>query len=82
MNIIFPNRILGTDTTDILTNDLNNFGNIKKMVILRQRLPPANANHIDMITHVRGEKNYFTLKKPTILLEIVELETITKKEVI
>jgi methyl coenzyme M reductase subunit D len=82
MNIIFPNRILGTDTTDILTNDLNNFGNIKKMVILRQRLPPANANHIDMITHVRGEKNDLPVKNQRILLEIVELETITKKEVI
>lgn len=52
------------------------------MIIQRQRLPPANANHIDMISHVRGEKNELPVKNQRMLLEIVELETITKKEVI
>ncbi|MBO7695295.1 MAG: methyl-coenzyme M reductase operon protein D, partial [Methanobrevibacter sp.] len=39
---IFPHRILGTDTTEKLLNDLESLDSVKRTVIQGPRLPPQD----------------------------------------
>ncbi|AMK15939.1 methyl-coenzyme M reductase operon protein D [Methanobrevibacter olleyae] len=73
---IFPHRILGTDTTEKLLNDLESLDSVKRTVIQGPRLPPQDD--IDRIYGdrriivVNGEKIELKVKTGRIFVELYE----------
>jgi methyl-coenzyme M reductase subunit D len=60
---IFPHRLLSTETTEKLLNDLEEVEGIKRMVIQGQRLPPEEINPERRFITIKGEKVDLQLKQ-------------------
>lgn len=72
---IFPHRLLSTDTTERLLNNLEEVDGIKKIVIQGQRLPSAKNNTERRIIKVKGEEIDLQVQTGRVFMEI-EDETI------
>ncbi len=78
---IFPHRYLSADTTEKLLRDFDGIGDVKRMILQGQRLPPAETGHPDRrIVTVNDEKIDLQVKTGRILMEIENEEIINKIE--
>ena len=83
---IFPHRILGTDTTEKLLNDLESLDSVKRTVIQGPRLPPQDE--IDRIYGdcriivVNGEEIELKVKTGRIFVELYDESGIEEIRVI
>ncbi|MCK9150831.1 methyl-coenzyme M reductase operon protein D [Methanobacterium alcaliphilum] len=76
---VFPNRILGADTTEKILRDLDKIEGIKRTVLQGQRLPPAEMGHPDRRTiTVKGQEIDLQVKTGRILMEIEDESVIDK----
>ncbi|OPX59406.1 MAG: Methyl-coenzyme M reductase I operon protein D [Methanobacterium sp. PtaB.Bin024] len=73
---IFPHRLLSTETTEKLLNDLEEVEGIKRMVIQGQRLPPEEINPERRFITIKGEKVDLQVKTGRVLMEIEEEDII------
>ena len=73
---IFPHRILSSDTTERLLNDLEMVEGIKRIVIQGQRLPPKEINPEHRVITVKGEEIDLQVQTGRILIEIDDEEII------
>lgn len=73
---IFPHRLLSSETTEKLLNDLNAVEGIKKIVLQGQRLPPEEMNPERQKIVVKGEEIDLQVKTGRVLMEIDDEETI------
>lgn len=73
---IFPHRLLSSDTTERLLNDLEMVEGIKKIVIQGQRLPSEEINPERRIIKVKGEEIDLQVQTGRVLMEIDDDETI------
>ncbi|BDZ69667.1 methyl-coenzyme M reductase operon protein D [Methanobacterium petrolearium] len=73
---IFPHRLLSTETTEKLLNDLEGVEGIKRMVIQGQRLPPEEINPERRFITIKGEKVDLQVKTGRVLMEIEEEDII------
>ena len=71
---IFPHRLLSTDTTERLLNDLEEVEGIKKIVIQGQRLPSADNNTERRIIKVKGEEIDLQVQTGRVFMEIEDEE--------
>jgi methyl-coenzyme M reductase subunit D len=62
---IFPHRILGTDTTEKLLNDLESLESVKRTVIQGPRLPPQ-----DEIDRIYGDRRIIVVNGEEIELKV------------
>lgn len=62
---IFPHRILGTDTTEKLLNDLESLESVKRTVIQGPRLPPQ-----DEIDRLYGDRRIIVVNGEEIELKV------------
>jgi len=62
---IFPHRILGTDTTEKLLNDLESLDSVKRTVIHGPRLPPQ-----DEIDRIYGDRRIIVVNGEEIELKV------------
>ncbi len=73
---IFPHRLLSSDTTEKLLNNLEEVEGIKRMVIQGQRLPKDEGNPDRKTILIKGEEIDLQVKAGRVLLEIEDEETI------
>lgn len=73
---IFPHRLLSSDTTERLLNDLEMVEGIKKIVIQGQRLPSEEINPERRIIKVKGEEIDLQVQTGRVLMEIDDDEII------
>ena len=62
---IFPHRILGTDTTEKLLNDLESLESVKRTVIQGPRLPPQ-----DDIDRIYGDRRVIVVSGEEVELKV------------
>ncbi|MBO5966034.1 MAG: methyl-coenzyme M reductase operon protein D [Methanobrevibacter sp.] len=62
---IFPHRILGTDTTEKLLNDLESLDSVKRTVIQGPRLPPQ-----DEIDRLYGDRRVIVVSGEEVELKV------------
>jgi methyl-coenzyme M reductase subunit D len=62
---LFPHRILGTDTTEKLLNDLESLESVKRTVIQGPRLPPQ-----DEIDRIYGDRRIIVVNGEEIELKV------------
>lgn len=68
---VFPNRILGAETTEKILRDLDKIDGIKRTVLQGQRLPPVEMGHPDRRTiTVKHQEIDLQVKTGRILMEI------------
>ncbi|MGV8143663.1 MAG: methyl-coenzyme M reductase operon protein D [Methanothermobacter sp.] len=79
---IFPHRLLSTDTTERLLNDLEEVEGIKKIVIQGQRLPSADNNTERRIIKVKGEEIDLQVQTGRVFMEIEDEEIIDDIKII
>ncbi len=79
---IFPHRLLSTDTTERLLNDLEEVDGIKKIVIQGQRLPSADNNTERRIIKVKGEEIDLQVQTGRVFMEIEDEEIIDDIKII
>ena len=82
---IFPYRVLGSDTTEKLLNDLESLEDVKRTVIHGPRFPKGEATlppkyRERRVITVNGEKVVLQVKTARIFLEISMESTIDKVE--
>jgi methyl-coenzyme M reductase subunit D len=82
---IFPHRILGSDTTEKLLNDLESLEDVKRTVIQGPRFPKGEATlppqyQERRVITVNGEKVVLQVKTARIFLEITLESTIDEVE--
>jgi methyl-coenzyme M reductase subunit D len=73
---IFPHRLLSSDTTERLLNDLEMVEGIKKIVIQGQRLPSEDINPERRKITIKGEEIDLQVKTGRVLMEIEDEEII------
>ena len=89
---IFPHRVLGSDTTEKLLNDLESLEDVKRTVIHGPRFPKGEATlppkyRERRVINVNGEKVVLQVKTARIFLEITlestikDIEEICKKHI-
>ena len=62
---IFPHRILGTDTTEKVLNDLESLESVKRTVIQGPRLPPQ-----DEIDRIYGDRRIIVVNGEEVELKV------------
>ena len=82
---IFPNRILGSDTTEKLLNDLESLDDVKRTVIHGPRFPKGEATLPEKyrerrVININGEDVVLQVKTARIFLEITMESTIGEIE--
>jgi len=82
---IFPNRILGSDTTEKLLNDLESLDDVKRTVIHGPRFPKGEATLPEKyrerrVITINGEDVVLQVKTARIFLEITMESTIGEVE--
>ena len=89
---IFPHRVLGSDTTEKLLNDLESLENVKRTVIHGPRFPKGEATLPEKyrerrVITVNGEDVVLQVKTARIFIELTlestidEIEEICKKHI-
>jgi methyl-coenzyme M reductase subunit D len=73
---IFPHRLLSTDTTERLLNDLEMVEGINRIVIQGQRLPSEEINPERRIIKIKGEEIDLQVKTGRVLMDIEDEEII------
>jgi methyl-coenzyme M reductase subunit D len=73
---IFPHRLLSSDTTERLLNDLEMVEGIKKIVIQGQRLPSEDINPERRKITIKGQEIDLQVKTGRVLMEIEDEEII------
>jgi methyl-coenzyme M reductase subunit D len=73
---IFPHRLLSTETTERLLNDLEGIEGIKRIVIQGQRLPPKEKNQEHRTITIKGEEIDLQVQTGRILMDIEDDEII------
>ncbi|MDD1774662.1 MAG: methyl-coenzyme M reductase operon protein D [Methanobacterium sp.] len=73
---IFPHRLLSSETTERLLNDLEMVEGIKKLVIQGQRLPSEDINPERRKITIKGEEIDLQVQTGRVLLEIEDEEII------
>ena len=82
---IFPNRVLGSDTTEKLLNDLESLDDVKRTVIHGPRFPKGEATLPEKyrerrVININGEDVVLQVKTARIFLEITMESTISEIE--
>jgi len=82
---VFPHRVLGSDTTEKLLNDLESLEDVKRTVIQGPRFPKGEATlppqyQERRVITVNGEKVVLQVKTARIFLEITLESTIDEVE--
>ena len=72
---IFPHRLLSTETTERLLNDLEEVDGIRRIVIQGQRLPSTEINSERRMIKIKGEEIDLQVQTGRVFIEI-EDETI------
>ena len=82
---IFPHRILGSDTTEALLNDLESIDDIQRTVIHGPRFPKGEATLPDKykerrVINIKGEDVVLQVKTARIFIELTMESTIKEIE--
>ncbi|MCI6993788.1 methyl-coenzyme M reductase operon protein D [uncultured Methanobrevibacter sp.] len=82
---IFPHRILGSDTTEALLNDLESIDDVQRTVIHGPRFPKGEATLPDKykerrVINIKGEDVVLQVKTARIFIELTMESTIKEIE--
>ena len=82
---IFPHRILGSDTTEALLNDLDSIDDVQRTVIHGPRFPKGEATLPDKykerrVINIKGEDVVLQVKTARIFIELTMESTIKEIE--